>query len=58
MNKTERKHEAQEHLMHGLRAAFAMADDIDDETRVEMSKQMARIEKLFGYEPFSSPRGV
>lgn len=56
MNRTERKQEAQDQLLHGMQVAFARNED-DEELREIMSKQMERVEKMFGYEPGSFTRG-
>lgn len=63
------KQKAQEELISAMQIAFVRMSeggraDIDSMTDREnkavweqMSKQMARVEKLFGYEPYSWPRG-
>lgn len=59
------KQTAQENLLSAMQVAF---DRLDEETasmkesdkkalRNTMSKQMARVEKLFGFEPYSFSRG-
>ena len=54
--KTEIKHRSQDALMHALQTAF---NDLTlEELSPVMSTEMARIEKLFGYEPYSWYRGV
>ena len=64
MTKTERKHEAQRQLMLGMQIAFSAVHEelkhdgqFRSEMLIEMSKQMERIEKLFGYEVGSWNRG-
>jgi len=62
MTKTEIKHTAQDTLMSAMQTAFAgMAEenpeDIED-IMEEMSKQFARVEKLFGYDTGSWSRGA
>lgn len=64
MTKTEIKQEAQDRLMNAVQIAFyKIAEDGEhDENEAktiadEMSKQMERIEKMFGYEPKSWNRG-
>lgn len=57
------KQTAQENLLSAMQAAFDRLDDEDmtdfDKAalRNTMSKQMARVEKLFGFEPYSFLRG-
>lgn len=65
MTKTEIKYEAQEELLYAMGVAFERVNDDISKTekdreaiKVEMSKQMARVEQLFGIEPFSTVRGV
>ena len=60
MTRKDIKEQAQDHLLFGLRTAFATLDGDEDlpEVREEMSKQMARIEKLFGYVPYSNGRSI
>jgi len=60
MARKEIKHEAQDRLLFGLSAAFSMAGEAgaSEEVLEEMSRQMARVEKLFGYEPYSGGRGI
>ena len=62
MTKTEIKQTAQEELLSAMGVAFhrleeAFAMEKRKEIRDEMSKQMARVEKLFGYKPNSFLRG-
>ena len=62
MTKTEIKQDAQDRLMDALQVAFYTLSDADgvdqsDAIAEEMNKQMARIEKLFGYTPNSWGRG-
>lgn len=55
----EIKEKAQDELISGMQAAFSqLPDDAPRELRNMMSDQFARIEKLFGYEAYSNPRGV
>lgn len=56
MSKKETKQKAQDELMLALQTAF-YNEDLTDEEREEMSKQMERIEKMFGYTPGSWLRG-
>lgn len=60
MTKTELKQAAQDKLLFGLRASFETLSPDEDtpEMREAMSQQMARVERIFGYEPFSNGRGV
>lgn len=68
MTKKELRHKAQDELLSALGVAFArLNDEVEHEIttradadllRAEMSKQMARVEKLFGVDPGSSYRGV
>lgn len=55
--KTELKHDAQDILMAAMQAAF---DNVPEEDALYsvMSAQMARVEKLFGYDEYSFTRGV
>ncbi len=60
LSKTKLKQEAQEDLLHFMIGAFHNINDdskLTDEQKKEkrecLSKQMARIEKLFGYKPYS-----
>lgn len=67
--KVTAKHKAQELLLHAMQIAFVRVidgndGDIDKMTEREkdllweqMDKQMARVEKAFGYEPRSFQRG-
>jgi chemotaxis regulatin CheY-phosphate phosphatase CheZ len=48
MSRTDIKSKARENLMHAMMAAFY--DDLTDEMREEMHKQVNKVEKLFGYE--------
>ncbi len=57
MTRKETKIAAQMELIHGMQIAFSELG-LTDELKIEMSKQMARVEKLLGYTPFSSSRGV
>ena len=59
-SKREIKEKAQDQLIFGLRSAFALAGDdgVCQAVLDEMSKQFERVEKMFGYEPGSNPRGV
>lgn len=50
------KQEAQDALLHGCATCF-YKEDMTEAERDEASKQMARIEKLFGYKPYSWLRG-
>ena len=62
------REEAQGDLLDGMQCAFARLDDDVQQgitsaqkaaaLRDEMSKQMARVERLFGYIPYSFARGV
>lgn len=58
------KEVAQDNLMQVLGIAFQyledgqMAEDMKKDVREAMDQQMARIEKLFGYEKNSWPRGI
>ena len=70
MTHTARKHLVQDRLMTAMQIAFendSAWDDTDEhgftlpineETRKEMDKQFARIEKLFGYKQGAWTRGV
>ncbi len=59
MTRTEQKQQAQNNLMSAMQIAFARAYDEKDsaDSIAEMSRQMERVEKLFGYEPGSWARG-
>lgn len=69
LNATQRREKAQDILMRALGTAFYSIEDrmsreaneVDeadvDAMAKEMSKQMERVERLFGYEPKSWPRG-
>jgi hypothetical protein len=62
MTKTEAKHKAQNDLMQAMQAAFNhIPENYSEEDaeilKEEASKQMARIEKMFGYEEYSWTRG-
>ncbi len=63
MNKKEIKEKAQGELLHGMQVAFSLIDEYgvpENEVKAlqtEMSRQMARVEKLFGFVPFSFTRG-
>lgn len=63
-NKKVAKEVAQDNLMQVLGIAFQyledsnMAEDEKTNMREAMGQQMARIEKLFGYEKNSWPRGI
>ncbi len=59
MTRTETKQKAQDELMSAMQIAFARAHDegTSDDLAAEMSSQMARVEKLFGYDPGSWRRG-
>lgn len=59
------KEVAQDNLMQVLGIAFQyvkddynISEDMKKDVLEEMSQQMARIEKLFGYEKNSWPRGI
>ena len=55
----ELKEKAQDELMTGLQSAFdGLPDDAPRELQLMMSDQMARVEKLFGYTPYSYGRGI
>ena len=56
MTKTELKTQAKEKLLSFIQHSF-YDDTISKEMIEEMSKQMERVEKLFGYEPKSWARG-
>ena len=63
-NKITPKQRAQEEILSMIGKAWASVENDPDMTEREreqvldqMSKQYARIEKLFGYEPFSWMRG-
>ena len=59
MSKRELKEQAQDELIAGLRASFStLPDEAPQELRNAMSDQFARIERLFGYEPYSNGRGA
>lgn len=64
MKRKDIKIKAQDELLGGMRAAFHWVEDSDldesllEEIKEEMSKQMARVEKLFGVDPYSTSRGV
>ena len=49
------KEQAQQNLLLGMQVAFEHS--VDEKMRAEMSKQMARVEKMFGFEPYSFERG-
>ena len=55
MNRTQTKQTAQNELLSAMQVAFEPT--VSDELRDEMSRQMARVETLFGYEPLSWQRG-
>ena len=61
--RTEIKADAQDRLMLAIQGAFAHAYDdrhseaAGEEVIAEMSRQFARIERLFGYEAFTWQRG-
>ena len=62
MTKTEIKEEAIFELMCAMQTAFterleSMYPDNWEEIQAEMSKQFARVEKLFGFVPYSWERG-
>ena len=58
--RTETKQQAQAELMSAMQIAFAEPAKNPKELalRDEMSRQMARVEKLFGYAEHSWVRGV
>lgn len=59
MSKKELKEQAQDELIHGMQSMFdRLPDDAPRELRNMMSDQMARVEKMFGYDAYSNPRGV
>ena len=60
MTKTEIKQNAQDELMSAMQIAFTRATDesASDDLVAQMSRQMARVEKLFGYDAFSWHRGT
>ena len=67
MTRTQIKQNAQDELMHSIQSGFTRISESvpysycqsDAEAiNTEMSRQMARAEKLFGFEPFSWHRGV
>lgn len=59
MGKREMKEQAQDELIAGIRAAFStLPEDAPEDLRAVMSDQFARVEKLFGYEPYSNGRGA
>ena len=56
LTKTERRQDAQKTILACIQGVF-YSEDLTQEERQELSKQMARIEKLFGYEANSWVRG-
>ena len=56
----ETKQQAQAELMSTMQIAFAgiPKNPAEADVTAEMSRQMERVEKLFGYEPGSWVRGV
>ena len=63
-SKREVKQQAQENIMHGISNSFYGVYDDEELSgrdkailRQEMSNQMARVEKLFGYIPYEWIRG-
>lgn len=65
MTRTEVKREAQDQLMSALQVSFVVVASVQERSErdrlrllSEMDRQMARIEKLLGYEPGSWKRGV
>ena len=57
MTKRELKEKAQDELIACMCVAFFhLSDSASDEFRTVMSDQFARVEKLFGYEPYSHVR--
>lgn len=56
MTRKETKQQAQAELLSAMQIAFAGTGD--DDLRAEMSLQMARVEKLFGYDQYSWVRGI
>ena len=65
MARTEIKQEVQTRILIAAQAAFdKLADDYEgghqteyEEFRLIMSEQFARIEKMFGFDPYSFTRG-
>ena len=63
MTKTEIKQKAQDELMSAMQTAFVAylertwRQETSEDLVAEMSRQMARVEKLFGYELGSWQRG-
>ena len=57
IKRLEIKQTAQDSLMHAMQYAFEETD-LDPAARAELSRQMERIEKFFGYVPGSWSRGV
>jgi hypothetical protein len=63
VSKTEIKEYCQEELVSAMGLAFQRLADEDwpepvkEQYRAVMSEQMARVEKLFGIEPYSFMRG-
>lgn len=59
MTRTETKQKAQFELLSAMQIAFEIAHDqhASDDLVAEMSSQMERVEKLFGYELGSWARG-
>ena len=59
MTRKETKHQAQAELMSAMQIAFERTpkNPAEADVTAEMSRQMERVEKLFGYEPGSWVRG-
>ena len=57
MTRKQIKASAQNELLHGMQMAFS-EPYLSDAIKIEMSHQMARVEKLLGYVPFSWVRGT
>ena len=55
--KKQIKENAQNELTCAMQTAFCELL-LSEADKAEMSKQMARVEKLFGYNPYSFTRGV
>ena len=59
ISRKEIKQQAQDNLMSAMQIAFLQAHDdhASSDLISEMSSQMERVEKLFGYDPGSWQRG-
>lgn len=57
MTSKERKQKARFQLLAAIQTAFSDYNNHSEEMKEEMSKQMERVEKMFGYVPGSWQRG-